>query len=95
MSTIVVFHTWECVLKMSLFCVLFWALKVDSGLWGFFLWLKALDKYNVEKDIAAYIKKEFDKKYNPTWHCIVGRNFGKFLKAPKKQRVHIHIRQLV
>lgn len=38
--------------------------------------MKALDKYNVEKDIAAYIKKEFDKKYNPTWHCIVGRNFG-------------------
>jgi hypothetical protein len=38
--------------------------------------VKALDKYNVEKDIAAYIKKEFDKKYNPTWHCIVGRNFG-------------------
>ena len=39
--------------------------------------LQALEKYNVEKDIAAFIKKEFDKKYNPTWHCIVGRNFGK------------------
>jgi hypothetical protein len=38
--------------------------------------VKALDKYNVEKDMAAYIKKEFDKKYNPAWHCIVGRNFG-------------------
>jgi len=38
--------------------------------------LQALEKYNIEKDIAAYIKKEFDKKYNPTWHCIVGRNFG-------------------
>jgi len=37
---------------------------------------QALEKYNIEKDIAAYIKKEFDKKYNPTWHCIVGRNFG-------------------
>ena len=37
---------------------------------------KALEKYNIEKDIAAYIKKEFDKKYGPTWHCIVGRNFG-------------------
>ena len=36
----------------------------------------ALEKFNVEKDIAAYIKKEMDKKYNPTWHCIVGRNFG-------------------
>merc|ERR1711972_987065 len=37
---------------------------------------QALEKYNIEKDIAAYIKKEFDKKYNPTWHCIVGRTSG-------------------
>lgn len=37
---------------------------------------QALEKFNIEKDIAAFIKKEFDKKYNPTWHCIVGRNFG-------------------
>merc|ERR1711920_38647 len=37
---------------------------------------QALEKYNIEKDIAAFIKKEFDKKYNPTWHAIVGRNFG-------------------
>ena len=43
--------------------------------------LQALEKYNVEKDIAAFIKKEFDKKYNPTWHCIVGRNFGR-LESP-------------
>lgn len=38
---------------------------------------QALEKYNIEKDIAAFIKKEFDKKYNPTWHCVVGRNFGR------------------
>ena len=38
--------------------------------------LQALDKYTIEKDVAAYIKKEFDVKHNPTWHCIVGRNFG-------------------
>ena len=37
----------------------------------------AMEKYTIEKDIAAYIKKEFDKTYNPTWHCIVGRNFGR------------------
>ena len=37
---------------------------------------QALEKYNIEKDIAAFIKKEFDKKYNPTWHAVVGRNFG-------------------
>ena len=44
---------------------------------------QALEKFNIEKDIAAFIKKEFDKKYNPTWHCIVGkfqflRNFQNF-----------------
>ncbi|NP_001388183.1 uncharacterized LOC100382335 isoform 3 [Zea mays] len=35
----------------------------------------AFDKHSMEKDIAEYIKKEFDKNHGPTWHCIVGRNF--------------------
>jgi Dynein light chain type 1 len=38
--------------------------------------LQGLDKFNIEKDIAQFIKKEFDRKHSPTWHCIVGRNFG-------------------
>ena len=38
---------------------------------------QALEKFNIEKDIAAFIKKEFDKKYNPTWHCIVGKHIHK------------------
>jgi dynein light chain LC8-type len=33
---------------------------------------------NVEKDVAVHLRKEFDKKYNPTWHCIVGKRFGSF-----------------
>ena len=33
----------------------------------------ALSKYGIERDVAAHIKKEFDKKYHPTWHCIVGQ----------------------
>lgn len=39
---------------------------------------QGLDKFNIEKDIAQFIKKEFDRKHSPTWHCIVGRNFGEF-----------------
>ncbi|KAL0348652.1 UNVERIFIED_CONTAM: Dynein light chain 2, cytoplasmic [Sesamum angustifolium] len=35
----------------------------------------AFEKHNVEKDVAEHIKKMFDKKYGPTWHCIVGKNF--------------------
>ena len=36
-----------------------------------------MEKFAVEKDVAAFIKKEFDTKYTPTWHCVVGRNFGR------------------
>ncbi|PPS06523.1 hypothetical protein GOBAR_AA14124 [Gossypium barbadense] len=36
----------------------------------------AFEKNNVEKDVVEYIKKEFDKKHGPTWHFIVGHNFG-------------------
>ena len=38
--------------------------------------LLAFQKQSCENDIAAYITKDFDKKYSPTWHCIVGRSFG-------------------
>ncbi|XP_057489296.1 uncharacterized protein LOC130775185 isoform X1 [Actinidia eriantha] len=37
--------------------------------------IAAFEKHNVEKDVAEYIKKEFDKKHGPTWHCIIGKNF--------------------
>ncbi|KAH9282384.1 Dynein light chain 1, cytoplasmic [Echinococcus granulosus] len=39
----------------------------------------ALEKYTIEKDIASHIKKEFDRRYGPTWHCVVGRNFGSYV----------------
>ena len=38
--------------------------------------LQALELHDVEKDVAAFIKKEFDGKFEPTWHCIVGKSFG-------------------
>ncbi len=37
---------------------------------------EALREYFIEGDIAACIKIEFDRKFGPTWHCIVGVNFG-------------------
>lgn len=39
----------------------------------------ALEKFNVEKDIAAHIKKEFDRRHGPTWHVVVGKNFGSYV----------------
>ena len=55
---------------------------------------QALDQFNIEKDIAAFIKKEFDKKYNPTWHCIVGRNFGSYVTHETKHFIYFYLGQV-
>ena len=39
----------------------------------------ALEKYTIEKDIAAHLKKEFDRRHGPTWHVVVGKNFGSYV----------------
>lgn len=41
--------------------------------------VRATERDLVEKNIAAYIKKEFDKRHGPTWHCIVGKHFGSYV----------------
>lgn len=76
---------------------------------------QALEKYNIEKDIASHIKREFDRKYGkffiyiyisledntlkiakkgPTWHCVVGRNFGSFVTHGKDIYTYIKKRQV-
>merc|ERR1712165_355968 len=55
---------------------------------------QALERYNIENDIAAFIKKEFDKKYNPTWHCIVGRNFGSYVTHETKHFIYFYLGQV-
>ncbi|ONK67960.1 uncharacterized protein A4U43_C05F5640 [Asparagus officinalis] len=42
---------------------------------------KALDEFDItdSTEIARFIKKEFDKLYDPGWQCIVGTDFGSFV----------------
>ncbi|XP_058419235.1 dynein light chain 1, cytoplasmic-like isoform X1 [Diceros bicornis minor] len=51
-------------------------------------------KYNIEKDIVAHTKKEFDKKYNPTWHCIMGTNFGSYMTHETKHLIYFYLGQV-
>eukprot|EP00069_Balaena_mysticetus_P011698 bmy_07193T0 len=44
--------------------------------------------------MAAHIKKQFDKKYNPTWHCIVGRNFGSYVTHETKHFIYFYLGQV-
>lgn len=55
---------------------------------------QALDRYNVERDIACYIKKEFDKKYTPTWHVVVGRSFGSYITHESKHFIYFYLGQM-
>lgn len=55
--------------------------------------ISAFEKHNVEKDVAEAIKKEFDKKYGPTWHCIVGRNFGSYVTHETNHFVYFYLDQ--
>ncbi|KAA3673473.1 dynein light chain LC8-type [Paragonimus westermani] len=48
---------------------------------------EAMDRCTLEKDVAAHLKKEMDKRYGPTWHCIVGRNFGSTLGTTSPKRI--------
>ncbi|GMJ02068.1 hypothetical protein like AT4G15930 [Hibiscus trionum] len=55
--------------------------------------ISAFEKNNVEKDVAEHIKKEFDKKHGPTWHCIVGRNFGSYVTHETNHFVYFYLDQ--
>ncbi|CAG8182869.1 unnamed protein product [Penicillium salamii] len=53
--------------------------------------IEAMDKFRVEKDIAQYIKKEFDSRKGATWHCVVGRNFGSFVTHETKHFIYFYL----
>ncbi|KAE8543556.1 hypothetical protein D1P53_000271 [Cryptococcus gattii VGV] len=44
---------------------------------------ESFDRYDQEKDIAMYVKKQFDRLYGTTWHCVIGKNFGSFVTHGK------------
>ncbi|CDO98845.1 unnamed protein product [Coffea canephora] len=53
--------------------------------------IAAFEKNGVEKDVAEHIKKEFDKRHGPTWHCIVGRNFGSYVTHETNHFVYFYL----
>mmetsp|Transcript_9397 Transcript_9397/g.18056 ORF Transcript_9397/g.18056 Transcript_9397/m.18056 type:complete len:92 (-) Transcript_9397:1337-1612(-) len=53
--------------------------------------VQAFEKATVLRDIAASIKKDFDRRYGPSWHCIVGQNFGSFVTHQAQHFVYFFI----
>ena len=50
-----------------------------------------MEKHTIEKDIAAYIKKEYEKKYAPSFHCIVGKDYGCFITHESGHFIYINV----
>ncbi|EIM24040.1 cytoplasmic dynein light chain 2 [Wallemia mellicola CBS 633.66] len=51
----------------------------------------ALEKYTVEKDIASFIKKEFDRVHGATWHVVVGKSFGSFVTHETNHFIYFYM----
>eukprot|EP00429_Kryptoperidinium_foliaceum_P068439 CAMPEP_0176053574 /NCGR_PEP_ID=MMETSP0120_2-20121206/26648_1 /TAXON_ID=160619 /ORGANISM="Kryptoperidinium foliaceum, Strain CCMP 1326" /LENGTH=119 /DNA_ID=CAMNT_0017387029 /DNA_START=53 /DNA_END=410 /DNA_ORIENTATION=+ len=56
--------------------------------------VEAMDRYSTERDIANYIRKEFDKRHSPFWHVIVGKNFGSYVTHETKHFIYFNCGQL-
>lgn len=54
----------------------------------------AMSKYVIEKDIAGYIKRDFDNKFGANWHCIVGKQFGSYVSHESKHYIYFYIGEL-
>jgi len=52
---------------------------------------EAFRQFTVERDRAKFIKKEFDRKYQGTWHCIVGKDYGSFISHESKHFINFYL----
>ena len=54
----------------------------------------AKNKFQQLNLIAAYIKREFDKLYEPSWHCCVGDSFGSFVTHETGNLVYFFLKEM-
>ena len=67
---------------------------------------EGLESCHEEKDVSAFVKvrriialfltkhlwqRYFDKKYGPTWHCIVGSDFRAFVTHESKHFIFFYV----
>ena len=55
--------------------------------------IQALEMFTIDKDIAMFLKKEFDKKYGRNWQCKVG-NMGGYVEKTQLF-IYFYIDQVV
>ncbi|EFO13158.1 dynein Light Chain family member [Loa loa] len=56
--------------------------------------LEARKQYSLDKDMALYIKQEFERRFGPTWHCVVGKSFGSSFSYEIQHFILLKLNQL-
>ncbi|CAH8465467.1 unnamed protein product [Schistosoma turkestanicum] len=51
----------------------------------------ACERFKCDRDIAKYIKQEFDKRYGGTWQCVVGKNFGCYFSHKEHSFIYFNL----
>ncbi|CAG9334976.1 unnamed protein product [Blepharisma stoltei] len=54
----------------------------------------AAEQKESEKEISQAIKKFFDNKYSPCWHCIVGKSFNGYVSYQTKHFIFFYVKQI-
>jgi len=47
-----------------------------------------------ESEVSTVIKNYFDKKYQPNWHCVVGKNFYSSISHEAKTFIFFYVGQI-
>lgn len=45
---------------------------------------------DTDKELAIDLKKAFDVQFHPTWHCVVGKNFGSQIGFEDNHMLYFH-----
>ena len=48
----------------------------------------SIQKFSLEIDMAFYIKRLFDKKYEASWHVVVGKTYSSFVTAEENNMAY-------
>jgi dynein light chain LC8-type len=52
------------------------------------------NKYGQLNLVAAFIKREFDRLYEPSWHCCVGDTFGSYITHETGNLIYFFLKEM-
>lgn len=56
--------------------------------------IEAVKLHPAVRDVAHHIKKEMDSRCSPTWHCVVGQDFGSYVTHEARTFIYFYVNKL-